>query len=55
MAAREGHYMRPEMLLSQFAALEEPTNAFVLDVSMSAGIMIDKILTNYFPSERSFT
>ncbi len=30
MSAREKHYMRPEMLQSQFATLEEPKNAFVL-------------------------
>ena len=30
---REKHYMRPEMLQSQFVTLEEPENAFVLDIS----------------------
>jgi gluconokinase len=48
MAAREGHYMRPEMLRSQFAALEEPEDVLVLDVSMSVKAMIDKIMARYF-------
>lgn len=48
MSAREGHYMRPEMLRSQFAALEEPEDVLVLDVSMSVEDMIDKIMARYF-------
>jgi gluconokinase len=48
MSAREGHYMKPEMLRSQFAALEEPKNAFVLDVSASLENSIDKIVARYF-------
>ena len=48
MSAREGHFMRPEMLRGQFAALEEPENVFALDVSMSVEEMIDKIMARYF-------
>ena len=48
MSAREGHYMKPEMLKSQLAALEEPVDAFVLDISLSLNDMIDKILARYF-------
>jgi len=48
MSAREGHYMRPEMLRSQFAALEEPENGFALDISMSVEEMIEKIMARYF-------
>ena len=48
MSAREGHYMKPEMLQSQLAALEEPTNAFAVDISLSLNDMIDKILARYF-------
>ena len=48
MSTREGHYMRPKMLQSQFAALEEPQNALVLDISASLGNLIDKIVVNYF-------
>jgi len=35
MARRPGHYMKPEMLQSQFDALEEPQDALTLDVSLS--------------------
>jgi len=31
MATRQGHYFKPELLASQFAALEEPANAVVVD------------------------
>jgi len=48
MSTRQGHYMRPEMLQSQFAALEEPQNALVLDISASLENLIDKIVENYF-------
>lgn len=48
MSARRGHYMRPEMLQSQFHTLEEPENAFVLDVSLPVEVMIDKITAKYF-------
>jgi len=50
MSARENHYMRPEMLRSQFATLEEPQNALVLDVSASVEELIDKIVAKYFSS-----
>jgi gluconokinase len=33
MASRQGHYMKPQMLESQLATLEEPENAVVVDVS----------------------
>ena len=48
MSARAGHYMKPEMLQSQFAALEEPGEAFALDISVSLNDMIDKIIARYF-------
>ena len=34
MQAREGHYMRPDMLKSQFEALEEPTQADATIISI---------------------
>lgn len=33
--ARDAHYMKPEMLESQFAALEEPQDAFIVNVEKS--------------------
>ena len=35
LAARSGHYMPPTLLASQFAVLEEPTNALVIDIGLS--------------------
>lgn len=31
---RHGHYMKPEMLRSQFASLEEPAGALVVDINL---------------------
>ena len=47
MSIREGHYMKPEMLKSQFDALEEPKDAVVLDVEMSLEEMIDTIIGRF--------
>jgi gluconokinase len=33
LAERSGHFMKPDMLDSQFATLEEPTQALLLDVA----------------------
>ena len=44
MSAREGHYMKPAMLQSQFAILEEPRDALVLDVSMPMEEMLRSVL-----------
>lgn len=37
---RQGHYMKAEMLRSQFAALEEPQDAIDLDVTLSVDEMV---------------
>jgi gluconokinase len=47
MSAREGHYMQPAMLQSQFETLEEPRNALVLDIAMPLDEMLDTILRQY--------
>ncbi len=44
MVSRPGHYMKPAMLQSQFAALEEPAQALVIDVSMSPSEAVEQIL-----------
>ena len=44
MSARTDHYMKPEMLQSQFEALEEPTNALTVDVSQSVAEIVREIL-----------
>ena len=43
MQHRPGHYMKPEMLQSQFAALEEPKDAVVVDISESAEKIVASI------------
>lgn len=44
MSGRQGHYMKPAMLQSQFEILEEPEDALVLDVSLSVGEMLEVVL-----------
>jgi len=48
MSMRQGHYMKPEMLKSQFDTLEEPNNALILDVSMPLDEMLALILEKKF-------
>ena len=55
MAARHGHYMKSNMLQSQFNTLEEPQEALVLDVSMPLEEMLGTILANYSLLKRSST
>ncbi|MCA1616045.1 MAG: gluconokinase, partial [Acidobacteria bacterium] len=43
VANRRGHYMKPEMLDSQFAALEEPAAASHLDASLPPGEIVEEI------------
>lgn len=47
MSARERHYMKPQMLKSQFDILEEPQGAVALDVEMPVKDMIDTITINF--------
>ena len=47
MAARQEHYMKPNMLQSQFETLEEPREALVLDVRLPLDEMLGTILANY--------
>ena len=44
MSARKDHYMKPEMLKSQFEALEEPVDALIVDVSPSVNEIVQEIL-----------
>jgi gluconokinase len=55
IAAREGHYMKPNMLQSQFDTLEEPAEALVLDVSLPLDEMLGTILAHYSLLKRSST
>ena len=43
ISARQDHYMKPQMLKSQFDVLEEPIDAFTVDVSMSVEDIVQEI------------
>ncbi len=43
ISQRKDHYMKPEMLQSQFEALEEPANALTIDVSLSVAEIVEEI------------
>jgi gluconokinase len=43
MKARAGHYMKAQMLRSQFEALEEPTNALTVEISQSLDDIVNEI------------
>jgi gluconokinase len=40
---RSGHFMKESMLASQFAALEEPADALIVDIDDRPGAIVDKI------------
>ena len=48
MAGRAGHYMKPEMLQSQFAVLEEPDSAFVLEVAKPVDVLVTQVMVRFF-------
>ena len=45
LTGRHGHYMDPELLPSQFATLEEPKDAFAVDVDASIPDVVWRIRT----------
>ena len=42
---RSGHFMKADMLASQFDALEEPSDALVIDVSAPPSVIVERILS----------
>ena len=44
MQSRPGHYMKPGMLDSQFAALEEPLDAITVGIDRLANKVVDEIV-----------
>ena len=40
---RDGHFMKPELLASQFEALEEPEGVLTVDISLSPDAQIESI------------
>ena len=45
MQSRQGHYMKADMLRSQFDALEEPEDAITIDVTLALDAQIRQILS----------
>ena len=43
LQARHGHYMRVELLKSQFQTMEEPGQALVVDVSQAPAVIVHQI------------
>jgi gluconokinase len=43
LKARKGHFMKPDMLQSQFAALEAPKDALALDISDPPALLVARI------------
>ena len=41
--ARKNHFMKPDMLLSQFDTLEEPVDAIQIDISASTDTIVQKL------------
>ena len=42
---RDHHFMKPQMLASQFADLEEPVDAIVIDVALEPAVEVRQIMT----------
>lgn len=43
LAARQGHFMKPEMLRSQFESLEPPQDALVVDIAAEPAALVAQI------------
>lgn len=49
MATRQGHYMQAAMLRSQFEALEEPTDAVIIDIQQNLDEIIQTLAEQFQP------
>lgn len=47
---RQQHFFKAQMLASQFADLEEPADAIVIDVEIAPSIAVRRILSALFPA-----
>jgi gluconokinase len=52
---RTGHYLKVAMLASQFEALEEPSDALIVDVSQPPGAIVEQILAELRAPTRTDT
>jgi gluconokinase len=53
LAIREDHYMKPEMLRSQFDALEEPRNALTVDIARTPAEIVDELCQAFAADEET--
>lgn len=49
--ARTGHFMKAGMLESQFATLEEPTDALTVDVSLPVDQIVERVVQTFLREE----
>ena len=49
MIVRKDHYMKPHMLQSQFDALEEPSDALTVDISLTVEEILQVVIKFYCP------
>ena len=47
LKARKGHYMRPELLKSQFDAMEEPGHALIVDIEQKPATIVRQIRQHF--------
>jgi gluconokinase len=45
LAARKDHFFNPNLLRSQFDALEEPTDAVIVDIALPPEAIVDQAVT----------
>ena len=55
LSARNGHFMPPRLLASQFEALEPPEDAIRLDVRQGPEVLVDEIVSRFGGAEPSST
>lgn len=48
---RSGHYMKPELLDSQFETLEEPDHAFTVDIRLSVDEIVKRVIVFFFRNQ----
>jgi len=52
MTKRDGHYMKPSLLRSQFEVLEEPIGALVIDVDLPVEEIVSGVLQQCFTDDQ---
>jgi gluconokinase len=51
LQSRQHHFFKAKMLASQFADLEEPTDALVIDVTVAPEVEVRRIVNLLFPAQ----